>query len=115
MKFFKEQTLFIILLIMQVTSPSEGFQRVLEATDASYAFIHDSSQIRYEVYKNCNYTQVGDPFAEQPYAIAVQQGSYLAEEISKALLEMQKDRFFEKISSIYWNSTARSLCPILDA
>ena len=28
-----------------VTSPSEGFQRVLEAEDATFAFIHDASQV----------------------------------------------------------------------
>jgi hypothetical protein len=57
---------------------------------------------------------VGEPFAEQPYAVAVQQGSHLQEEISKVILELQKDRYFEMLSSRYWNSTLRSLCPTLD-
>ena len=39
--------------------------------------------MRYEYYNNCNFTEVGEPFAEQPYAVAVQQGSHLQEEISK--------------------------------
>ena len=30
-------------------------------------------QVRYEYYNNCNFTEVGEPFAEQPYAVAVQQ------------------------------------------
>lgn len=42
-----------------------------------------SRQVRYEYYNNCNFTEVGEPFAEQPYAVAVQQGSHLQEEISK--------------------------------
>ena len=91
-------------------------------------------QIRYEFYNNCNFTEVGEPFAEQPYAVAVQQGSHLQvkltkflnfhfykfhvkilqEEISKVILELQKDRYFETLSSKYWNSTLRSLCPTLD-
>ena len=71
-------------------------------------------QVRYEYYNNCNYTEVGEPFAEQPYAVAVQQGSHLQEEISKVILELQKDRYFETLSSKYWNSTLRSLCPTLD-
>lgn len=57
---------------------------------------------------------MGEPFAEQPYAVAVQQGSHLQEEISKVILELQKDRYFEMLSSKYWNSTLRSLCPTLD-
>ena len=28
-----------------VRSPSEGFQKVLEAEDATFAFIHDASQV----------------------------------------------------------------------
>ena len=71
-------------------------------------------QIRYEYYNNCNFTEVGEPFAEQPYAVAVQQGSHLQEEVSKIILELQKDRYFETLSSRYWNSTLRSLCPTLD-
>ena len=47
---------------------------------------------RYEVYHNCNLTEIGEPFAEQPYALAVQQGSHLQEELSRAILELQKDR-----------------------
>ena len=42
-------------------------------------------KIRYEYYNNCNFTEIGEPFAEQPYAIAVQQGSHLQEEISKVI------------------------------
>ena len=57
---------------------------------------------------------MGEPFAEQPYAVAVQQGSHLQEEVSKVILELQKDRYFETLSSRYWNSTLRSLCPTLD-
>ena len=52
-------------------------------------------QIKYEYYNNCNLTEIGDPFAEQPYAVAVQQGSHLQEEISKVILELQKDRYKE--------------------
>merc|ERR1719150_3133602 len=81
-------------------SAGEGFQKVLDTEEGTFAFIHDASQVRYEYYNNCNYTEVGDPFAEQPYAVAVQQGSHLQEEISKVILELQKDRYFETLSGI---------------
>lgn len=97
-----------------VSSASMGFDKVLADEDGTFAFIHDASQVRYEYYNNCNFTEVGEPFAEQPYAVAVQQGSHLQEEISKVILELQKDRYFEMLSSKYWNSTLRSLCPTLD-
>ncbi len=66
-----------------VTEAQEGFDRVEEDHDGTFAFIHDASEVRYEYYNNCNFTEVGEPFAEQPYAVAVQQGSHLQEEISK--------------------------------
>ena len=59
--------------------------------------------MRYEYYNNCNFTQIGDAFGEQPYAVAVQQGSYLHEEISKAILRLQKKLYFEKLSGIMFH------------
>lgn len=56
---------------------------MLESEEAEFAFIHNAAHVRYEVSKNCNLTEVGDVFAEQPYAIAIQQGSYLQEELSR--------------------------------
>lgn len=56
--------------------------QVLESEQGEFALIHDSAEIRYEVSRNCNLTEVGELFAEQPYSIAVQQGSELAIEIS---------------------------------
>ena len=46
---------------------------------------------------------MGEPFAEQPYAVAVQQGSHLKEEISRIILELQKDRYFESLYSRWGN------------
>ena len=66
-------TSYLLLWLFQVIDQEEG----------KFAFIHDAAQIRYEVSRNCNLTEVGEMFAEQPYAIAVQQGSHLQEEISR--------------------------------
>ena len=57
--------------------------------------------MRYQFYQNCNFTEVGEPFAEQPLAVAVQQGSHLQKEISKVILELQKERYFETLSGIF--------------
>ena len=107
-----------ILRVVQETGPvisvDDGFKNVLANTEGDYAFIHDAARIRYEVYNNCNLTEVGEPFAEQPYALAVQQGSHLQEELSQVILELQKDRYFESLQSMYWNSTARNKCPVMD-
>ena len=47
--------------------------QTLEHTDGDFAFIHDASEVRYQYYIDCNFTEVGEPFAEQPLAVAVQQ------------------------------------------
>nr|XP_045609615.1 ionotropic receptor 25a-like [Procambarus clarkii] len=110
----KEQYTHILQVIDQ-SGPVEraqlGFDKVLKNKDGDFAFIHDASEIRYEVYHNCLLAEVGEPFAEQPYAIAVQQGSHLQDEISRAILELQKDRYFEALSAQFWNSSARGTCP----
>lgn len=50
-------------------------------------------------------SQIGEVFAEQPYAIGIQQGSNLMDEITKTILVLQKDRFFENLSAKYWNAS----------
>nr|QZH55073.1 ionotropic receptor 8a [Achelura yunnanensis] len=107
-----------ILLAINSSGPvpdaRTGFRQVEEHQDADFAFIHDSAEIKYEVTKNCNLTEVGEVFAEQPYAIAVQQGSRLQEDLTRALLDLQKERFFEQLNSKYWNESLRQSCPDAD-
>ncbi|XP_050536810.1 ionotropic receptor 25a isoform X2 [Daktulosphaira vitifoliae] len=91
-----------------------GYQMVLDNEQGEFAFIHDSSDIKHEVYNNCNLTEVGEIFAERPYSIAVQQGSLIQEEISRKILDLQKDRFFESLNAKYWNSSKLSMCPNAD-
>ncbi|XP_051160876.1 ionotropic receptor 25a-like isoform X13 [Leptopilina boulardi] len=113
----KEQYGHILQSIHQaglLNSTEEGFKKVLESKDSLFAFIHDSQEIKYRVTLNCSLTEVGEVFAEQPYAIAVQQGSHLQEEISRKILDLQKDRFFEGLNFKYWNSTLKRQCTDAD-
>ena len=57
-------------------------------TDGDFAFIHDASEVRYQYYHNCNFTEVGEPFAEQPLAVAVQQVRYAINQISFVWLSL---------------------------
>ncbi|XP_025420928.1 ionotropic receptor 25a [Sipha flava] len=91
-----------------------GYQMVLDNEQGEFALIHDSSDIKYEVYNNCNLTEVGETFGERPYSIAVQQGSLIQEEISRKILDLQKDRFFELLNAKYWNASKMSMCPNAD-
>ncbi|KAG8287379.1 hypothetical protein J6590_038986 [Homalodisca vitripennis] len=93
-----------------VTDAATGFAMVNEHESGWFALIHDAAEIRYEVYRNCNLTEVGEIFAEQPYAVAVQQGSQLNEEISRKILDLQKERYFETLGAKYWNSSGKRDC-----
>ncbi|CAG9859593.1 unnamed protein product [Phyllotreta striolata] len=113
----REQYGHILLAINDsnpVDTAEEGFRNVDEHLDADYAFIHDSSEIKYEISMNCNLTEVGEVFAEKPYAVAVQQGSHMQDELSKVILKLQKDRFFEGLQEKYWNHSAKGNCPSMD-
>lgn len=82
----REQYGHILLAIndsIPVPNAATGFRKVNERLDADFAFIHDSSEIKYEISRNCNLTEIGEVFAEKPYAVAIQQGSHLQDEISK--------------------------------
>nr|AXY87918.1 ionotropic receptor 25a.1 [Subpsaltria yangi] len=107
-----------ILQAIEKTGPvpnaSVGYQKVMESEQGEFALIHDASHIRYEVYRNCNLTEVGELFAEQPYSVAVQQGSQLNEEISRRILDLQKDRYFETLLEKYWSTPAKSSCHSTD-
>lgn len=60
---------FILQVINQtgtIESPEEGFKKVEESTKGQFAFIYDAAEIKYQFYKNCNFIEVGEAFAEQP-------------------------------------------------
>ena len=71
-------------------------------------------KVEHEVLLNCHLTLVGDSFARQPYALAVQQGSSLREELGLILLELQKDGALETLRGSYWSASAKADCPVLD-
>lgn len=67
-----------------VPNDTVGMERVRDGYQGKqFALVHDSNKVRYEVYRNCNLTEVGRAFAEQPYAIAVRTGSPLRHKISE--------------------------------
>ena len=70
-------------------------------TDGDFAFIHDASEVRYQYYHNCNFTEVGEPFAEQPLAVAVQQVRYAINQISFVRLILPIE--FLQCKAVYHN------------
>lgn len=68
------------------TGLDEAKQRVRDSTSSSegYAFIGDATDIRYQVLTNCDLQMVGEEFSRKPYALAVQQGSPLKDQLNDA-------------------------------
>ena len=84
--FCREQYTHILQTIKEtgpVNTAREGFDKVKEHLQGDFALINDAAQIRYEVFNDCDLLEIGEPFAEQPYALAVQQGSHLQEMLSR--------------------------------
>ena len=82
----REQYTHILQTIKEtgpVNTAREGFDKVKEHLQGDFALINDAAQIRYEVFNDCDLLEIGEPFAEQPYALAVQQGSHLQEMLSR--------------------------------
>ncbi|CAG7732603.1 unnamed protein product [Allacma fusca] len=100
-----------IYSVIKKSDPVENYTQGLERAmnDQYFAFIHDAAQTRYNVYRNCTLTLIGEAFAEAPYAIAVAQGNPLQDNLSMAILQLQTARFFEQLSGTYWTSN----CPTL--
>lgn len=93
----------------------EAIERVLTSKDG-FAFIGDANQIRYAALTNCQLQQVGQEFARKPYAIAVQAGSKLKNEISKAILMLLNKRRLEALKEKWWtNNPNRVTCPATHA
>ena len=61
-------------------------KRVRDSKSSSegYAFIGDATDIRYQVLTNCDFQLVGEEFSRKPYALAVQQGSPLKDQLNDA-------------------------------
>ncbi|CAB3377521.1 Hypothetical predicted protein [Cloeon dipterum] len=92
-------------------TPAEGIRKVLARSDGSFAFIHDSTWIKYEVLQDCRLTEVGEVFGEQPIALAVRNdATLLSLKLSADLLVLQRDRYLEELTSKHWNQSHRNTC-----
>lgn len=90
----------------------EDLDDILEMVKKSstIAFAHDSAKVEYDLTQNCNLTTIGEVFARQPIAVAIQSGSYLKEELSEAMFILQESHLFEFLTAKYWNYTKTGKC-----
>ncbi|XP_013788799.1 ionotropic receptor 25a-like, partial [Limulus polyphemus] len=104
----------IWLTIKEANMPltfEEGVQRVKESKGSheGFAFIADSTQVKYAAYSDCDLQVVGNEFSRKPMAIAVQEGSYLRDQLSSAILELLNQRKLEELKEKWWNTNSKLL------
>ncbi|XP_054005653.1 ionotropic receptor 25a [Hylaeus anthracinus] len=81
----------------------EALRRVRRLdSNNEFAYIEDSTTIKYLTMTNCDFVQVGEDFSRKPYAIAVQQGSPLKDQFNNAILILLNKRKLEKLKHKWW-------------
>ncbi|XP_076751604.1 ionotropic receptor 25a [Xylocopa sonorina] len=84
-------------------STEEALRRVRRLdSNNEFAYIEDSTTIKYLTLTNCDLVQVGEDFSRKPYAIAVQQGSSLKDQFNNAILILLNKRELEKLKDKWW-------------
>ncbi|XP_034939121.1 ionotropic receptor 25a-like [Chelonus insularis] len=74
-----------------------------DKSESEFAFIGDATEIRYLAMTTCDLIMVGDEFSRKPYALAVQQGSPLKDQLNNAILRLLNQRKLEKLKNKWWN------------
>ncbi|XP_074095808.1 ionotropic receptor 25a [Cotesia typhae] len=78
-------------------------KQVDEYNNTEFAFIGDATEIRYLEMTTCDLISIGDEFSRKPYAIAVQQGSPLKDQLNNAILKLLNQRKLEFFKSKWWS------------
>lgn len=82
---------------------SEAVQRVQSSTASSgFAFLGDATDIKYLARNNCQFQVIGEEFSRKPYAIGIQQGSPLKNELDEILLNLLSTRWLEERKLLWW-------------
>ncbi|XP_034948541.1 ionotropic receptor 25a-like [Chelonus insularis] len=92
-------------------SKEEALKRVRrqipEKDKTEFAFIGDATEIKYLAMTTCDLLMVGDEFSRKPYAIAVQEGSPLKDQINNAILKLLNKRELETLKNKWWTDNPK--------
>jgi len=77
--------------------------RASESQNSGFALIADATDVKYLAMTNCDLQMVGDEFSRKPYALAVQQGSPLKDQLNDAILRLLNQRKLEGMKERWWN------------
>ena len=77
---------------------TEGFQLV-EHSQGDYAFLWDSSRLRYNSFNNCRVTEVGEVFGLREYAFGVPKGVHYRDKLSQIILRLRESGRLHELES----------------
>ncbi|KAK4882739.1 hypothetical protein RN001_006058 [Aquatica leii] len=77
--------------------------RTSKTQNEGFAYIGDATDIKYLELVNCDLQTVGEEFSRKPYALAVQQGSPLKDQLNTAILNLLNKRQLERLKEKWWN------------
>lgn len=86
--------------------------RVRQSTSTSgFAYIGDTTDILNMVATNCDMQNIGKEFSKRPYAIAVQKGSPLRDQLNNALVKFQRllSKHFMLFLTEFWRLSIDAL------
>lgn len=92
-----------------VRTDRDGFNKVRES-QGDYAFLWDSSRVRYEIGSDCSLAEVGEVFGIREYAFAVPKGVHYREKFSQVLLKMRESGHIQEIESRFVCFYSEFLC-----
>ncbi|ODM93591.1 Glutamate receptor ionotropic, kainate 2 [Orchesella cincta] len=104
---------------MQENNPPKIFEEAVKRVrgddrnqNDGFAFLGDATDIRYQVLISCDLQMVGEEFSRKPYALAVQQGSPLKDQLNDAILKLLNQRHLEQLKETWWNDNDfKATCP----
>ncbi|XP_045465403.1 ionotropic receptor 25a-like [Harmonia axyridis] len=86
------------------SSLTEAAERVKASASSTegFAYLGDATDIKYLEMTNCDLKPVGEEFSRKPYALAVQQGSPLKDQLNTAILQLLNRRELERLKEKWW-------------
>ncbi|OQV18207.1 Glutamate receptor ionotropic, kainate 3 [Hypsibius exemplaris] len=101
---------------MRPKTTEEGVQWVKNTNTTTngekdgFALIGDSAILQYTANLDCDLTLVGEEFSRKPYALAVQEGSVLRDQLSGVILKLLNQRELEIMKEHWWQMKKQKEC-----
>ncbi|GAU96059.1 hypothetical protein RvY_07557-2 [Ramazzottius varieornatus] len=75
-----------------------------------FALIGDAATLQYTANLDCDLNLVGEEFSRKPYALAVQEGSPLRDQLSGVILKLLNQRELELMKEQWWQMDKQKAC-----